>query len=50
MRYIKLDLVSEEMLLSAIANHPHAYVRRKSQMLLSSHRELSVAEIAQSHD
>lgn len=49
MRYIKLAAVCEDMLLSAVDFHPQAYVRRKSQMLLSSHRGLSAPQIAQSH-
>ena len=49
MRQIQLDLVSQEMLESAVVSHPKAHVRQKSQMLLSSSRGVRVNDIAQSH-
>ena len=49
MRQIQLDLVSQEMLESAVVSHPKAHVRQKSQMLLSSSRGMQVSAIAQSH-
>jgi transposase len=48
MVFIHLGDVELDMLLSACVAHPKAYVRQKSNMLLSSHRGQSVNNIAQS--